>query len=386
MGDDPHLALTLINSLGLLSLIVVGYGLVRRLRVAPTTRAIALGLLFATGAVIAMSSPAFIHGSVRVDGRVMIVGMAAAFGGWIPAAVSGAIVGLYRIAIGGVGMPVGLVTLTWGIAVGLTWHHFIFQRQAATLGWLCVLGLGLSLQPLFFPLLPIPFTNEMLLTLAVCYIGSCVTGAMAMGSLILREERLIAREAELSDFAYSDPLTGLANRRSFEREARWILRREPAASHALLVLDVDHFKTVNDRFGHASGDIVLRRLADALAAACRPGERVARHGGEEFTLLMPRSSAADGYERAETIRRAIAVTDIALPQDTVRLTVSIGISDGVGLQSYDKLLSDADDALYLAKRSGRNCTRRLADAALASAPEERHGFGEVVGRAHLVQA
>ena len=168
----------------------------------------------------------------------------------------------------------------------------------------------------------------------------------------MEDERrfLLARTEILTRTAEQDPLTGLANRRGVERVLGSL---GPVERTCLVLLDVDHFKSVNDRFGHSVGDEVLQRLGRLLVSAVRGVDRVARWGGEEFLLVFPGQTAQLGREAAERIRRVVA----AYPWDMVRpelgLTVSIGVACGPA-ELHAELLRSADRALYQAKNGGRN--------------------------------
>lgn len=167
-------------------------------------------------------------------------------------------------------------------------------------------------------------------------------------------------EQRLETLARTDPLTGLANRRLFmdelEREyAR--MRREPGYAAGLLMLDIDHFKRFNDRYGHEIGDQVLVEFADCIASALRAGDRAARLGGEEFAILLHGASLGEAGHTAERVRARVEAME---PQpdrpNTTGVTTSIGVTilraDDRGA---DDVLRRADDALYAAKSRGRNC-------------------------------
>ncbi len=162
--------------------------------------------------------------------------------------------------------------------------------------------------------------------------------------------------AELAEEAVRDPLTGLHNRRQLERTLAAERRhRAGDLESAVVVVDIDRFKDVNDRFGHAAGDEVLRAVAGVLRRATRDGDTVARMGGEEFVLVLPGAGAGRAVERAEEIRRDCAALQHVLGGETVTVTVSAGVAAGpVGGARSDALLAAADRALYSAKASGRN--------------------------------
>lgn len=154
--------------------------------------------------------------------------------------------------------------------------------------------------------------------------------------------------------AITDPLTGAFNRRHLQAElARLSQPREaPTHTHSLLAIDIDHFKLVNDRFGHAEGDAVLRRLVAAIMVRKRAGDLLFRTGGEEFMLLLYRTSSSHARVIAEELRERLE-SQAWLPNgDTV--TISIGVNTWRPGQSVDEWLLGADRALYDAKREGRN--------------------------------
>jgi len=167
---------------------------------------------------------------------------------------------------------------------------------------------------------------------------------------------------ELALLSSTDALTGLANRRHFDRTlveeiARAARTRQPLA---LLMADVDHFKRYNDALGHPAGDVCLQRIAAVLHAnGRRAGELVARLGGEEFALLTPMDAAA-AFELAERIREEVWAVDIANPGTPVgRVSISFGVASVVPPESgmaASVLVAQADHALYQAKRKGRNCS------------------------------
>ena len=158
------------------------------------------------------------------------------------------------------------------------------------------------------------------------------------------------------EMALTDPLTGLYNQRYLLRHLRGLLSATPDREVALLMLDIDHFKQVNDEYGHAAGDRALRVIADTLRANTRVFDSVARYGGEEFVVVMPGSNAEEALAAAERLRTAVAaMTFVAEVGRLCSLSVSIGVAcGGTGTETPETLLRDADIALYVAKRAGRN--------------------------------
>jgi diguanylate cyclase (GGDEF)-like protein len=173
--------------------------------------------------------------------------------------------------------------------------------------------------------------------------------------------RRSARVRELLAAATTDAKTGLLNARTWEQVARRALERRDGtdAPGAVLVVDIDRFKLVNDRYGHLSGDAALRLVGRTLAANVRAGDRVGRFGGEEFVVVLPGASEAAALAVAERLRVGVARLSlaecIAEPVAGLAISVSIGVAcapqNGVDLAG---LLRAADRALYAAKGAGRN--------------------------------
>jgi diguanylate cyclase (GGDEF)-like protein len=178
-------------------------------------------------------------------------------------------------------------------------------------------------------------------------------------------ERLAKAQAELEDLSIHDGLTGLYNFREFHRQLAEEVERSWRYGHSfsLLMLDIDHFKSVNDTFGHLAGDEVLRALATRIRQEVRPADRIARYGGEELVIILPETRASGALTMAERLRDTIASHPISLgPGQTVTLTVSIGVAaypeDADSAERLadlvERLIGAADKALYAAKDAGRN--------------------------------
>src|SRR5262249_33645098 len=156
--------------------------------------------------------------------------------------------------------------------------------------------------------------------------------------------------------ALIDPLTGLHNQRYLMRHLHGLLEGGQSHQLAALMIDVDHFKSINDEYGHAAGDHALRLIAEVLRAKTRVFDSLARYAGDEFVVVMPGSGAVDAAQAAERLRSAIEATEFTWDSRTHgRLTVSIGVAcSGEDVATPAALLRTADLALYGAKRAGRN--------------------------------
>lgn len=182
-----------------------------------------------------------------------------------------------------------------------------------------------------------------------------------VGLLLLVSQKFLAQQNRL---AITDGLTGILNRRGFELMAEKMLLARTAGSHFMLLLDIDHFKQVNDQHGHEAGDEVLRQFVLLLNQQLRKSDLIGRIGGEEFAVLLRESSEAQAWSVAERVRTMLEQRLIRHRDTTIEVTVSIGIAQsGLDGDSFADLLRMADQRLYQAKRSGRNRTlfREAAD-------------------------
>jgi two-component system, cell cycle response regulator len=170
------------------------------------------------------------------------------------------------------------------------------------------------------------------------------------------QDRLRSDVGTALEMALTDPLTGLYNQRYLRRHLSGLMESGQGRYLAVLMVDVDHFKSVNDRFGHASGDRALRLIADSLRINTRVFDSVARYGGEEFVVVMPGTNSDEAITAAERLRSAVESIDFStLDNEPISLTVSVGIACAPSAKgSPELLLLAADAALYDAKRNGRN--------------------------------
>jgi diguanylate cyclase (GGDEF)-like protein len=174
-----------------------------------------------------------------------------------------------------------------------------------------------------------------------------VTRVLAAGRTKGLQEEIVAQAVRLEALLFEDPLTGLSNRRFILTQLSGMVSgaRRHDRPLTIAVIDIDHFKAVNDTRGHAEGDRVLAATAHAMREHMRAEDQLGRLGGEEFLALLPETDAVAADGAAENLRASVAA---------VGVTVSIGWAAWMG-EAPDELLSRADDALYTAKRRGRNC-------------------------------
>jgi len=188
--------------------------------------------------------------------------------------------------------------------------------------------------------------------------------ARVQASLRTRELMLL-----LSRKAMIDGLTGLWNRRYLDAQmlVELAASRRTGAPLACVMADVDHFKSINDRYGHGFGDDVLRSIAALLSEHCRPDDVVCRYGGEEFAILLPGTSSAEAAVVAERLREAVEQLECSYCDKPVKVTCSFGVAH-LRKKVPPTILELADEALYSAKSSGRNCVTRWEEPSVELEP------------------
>jgi diguanylate cyclase len=211
-------------------------------------------------------------------------------------------------------------------------------------------------------------------------IGTPVAVAMMTFRL---SRRLAQQREELEELSRQDGLSRLYNRRyweecvylEFDRHQRY------GYSMSLLMIDIDHFKTINDRYGHQAGDHMISELADLLKGSIRKSDISGRYGGEEFGILLPATDLNGALVLAERLREV--ASELTVKPFDIKCTISVGVTQmEYGLESYEELIRQADAALYQAKRAGRN--RCLAYSQVASAQIPAEGDVNTNGGAALV--
>lgn len=163
----------------------------------------------------------------------------------------------------------------------------------------------------------------------------------------------------LETLAHTDALTGLLNRRAADERllAEWHRTMRTGSGATLVMLDIDHFKQINDRYGHLAGDTVIRTLARAIKAEVREMDLASRYGGEEFLVILPQTGIQGAYGFAERLRRRVEACEAAHAGEVIRFTISLGLAElSARDPAHMSALDRADQALYSAKKAGRNRT------------------------------
>ncbi|WP_457108013.1 GGDEF domain-containing protein [Methylobacterium sp. P5_C11] len=179
-------------------------------------------------------------------------------------------------------------------------------------------------------------------------------------------------EAELRRLADTDHLTDALSRRRFLQvcEDAWARIQSVATTSSVLMLDLDRFKRINDRYGHSAGDLVLKAFVETCRDCLRPDDVIGRMGGEEFAILIAETALPEAQAVAEQLRRAVAQRPVRLDHGLLPISVSIGLAAFGASESMPATLRRADAALYAAKHAGRDCVRCAAEAGDHADPSE----------------
>jgi len=177
----------------------------------------------------------------------------------------------------------------------------------------------------------------------------------AVGTLRDITKRVQSRQ-QLLELARTDGLTGLNNRKHFfELAEREVTRAARYGSPlTVLMIDLDHFKRVNDTYGHDAGDAVLRHFSQLMSEAMRDADILGRYGGEEFIVLMPQTDASQGREAGERLRKLVEESPTPWSGGSIHHTASIGLASSRSVLALENLIKKADEAMYQAKHEGRN--------------------------------
>jgi diguanylate cyclase (GGDEF)-like protein len=241
------------------------------------------------------------------------------------------------------------------------WELWRDRQEILTSRWPSIVvfasfGTLMVIRTALVPIAPFPVGAEALDPNWLAGFMWLVFGHATFSAILFLSMTMERREAEQRSFALSDPLTGLMNRRAFADFAARMGRRRVGSRNAIaiMVLDLDHFKSVNDRFGHEVGDRMLRAFADVSEANVRPSDQLFRMGGEEFCFALPETPLDDAIVVAERIRKAFEASVLDTSVGPAAATVSIGLAATQFAVDIEVLLAAADAAVYEAKARGRN--------------------------------
>lgn len=315
------------------------------------SRGILIGFLAGALGLFLMKNGVQVNDEVRVDLRHLPLVLLAFYGARSPLFVATLIIASTRFLFGFSDQAVVAFIATFIVSSGMWWLHKCFRNR------LLLQSMLLNTWALFIISVAVFInlgwgTTYVELILTIWTVGLLV-GTLA-SLLAIDLEKTTRRAKEYKYSAERDHLTGLFNRRMWERKTASLV--SDRQTYNVLALDIDHFKHVNDTYGHSNGDLVLKRFAELLKIETRAHDVVARIGGEEFVILIYDLSPDKVYKVAERIRERIAAEAFFLSDVTsIQVTTSIGIAHGSALP-IESMSDLADTALYQAKDNGRNRT------------------------------
>ena len=325
-------------------------------------KALILGIMLGTASSILMLYPVELTSDVTFSNRPMFVAFAGLLGGWVGAASALVVAAATRMAIAGPDMSVGILVLSAAAILGALGHIFLNRIQWRPIwSWVTIGGLvSLSVSFVWVLVLPDPARVPSIRNTVAMLAISSLIGAMAAGYLQSRVRDVVERRQLAMAQSHTDELTGIFNRRGLHMAYHSIAFSGQETGVALLTIDLDHFKLVNDRFGHNAGDDLLKLISGRINQLIRKGDIFARLGGDEFVVLLTNTT----HEQAESIAKRfcrvinespmVFETSGQLHDAHEMVTASIGVAFTPMLtKRFEDLLKASDDLLYTAKRNGR---------------------------------
>jgi diguanylate cyclase len=348
--------LHLLNSATLIASIALMYGGVQRMISRTPLRDAVLGLIFGAGASLSMLQPMVMSQGVIVDARSLFLGFAGAFVGPLGAGVALIVAATARLMFGVTqAAMIGVVSMLLATAMGLMWPRLSERLGLRGIKGFLLLGLMVSTSLVTLMFLSLSADAPPKLWLAALLIAYNLAGTLTLGGVIARDHRRDRRERAAQRDADTDSLTGLLNRRSLDSLFKAATHMPSSQGTILFLIDIDRFKSINDRFGHAVGDQVLRSVAQSLVGTMRAGDSILRLGGEEFAVLMVDASEDEARAAGQRILENMRIELLLGDETTISVTSSVGAHYWrPDRTTFARAYEHADAALYQAKKSGRD--------------------------------
>lgn len=315
---------------------------------------IILGIVGGLTGIVLMVNSYNVSDILIVDFRNFALAIAAITGGFISTLIAGIFIILYRIIFS------GITTLTIVLIISVSIQIIVYSVISLYFknlkhAWISLYLFNMINSAVVFYYF-LHHENNLNLLYYNYFIGSTLI-AVLIYFLIKYFRNFDTKLNKLLEDSTTDYLTGIHNVRGFDQEynkaINWSTRKNERLS--FLMLDIDHFKKINDTYGHSAGDEILKQLAEILQSTCRIFDIVSRNGGEEFSVILQDTPLSHAKEVAERIREAVENFEFKIRKEIIKLTISIGCSSyPENTQNPDELISLADKALYKAKESGRN--------------------------------
>lgn len=259
--------------------------------------------------------------------------------------------------------PFALVALAGAVSVFLSTRRLIIDRVLGAL--LLVTGLHFVAKAGLAVLAGAGTTAKDYIHTNYALISQSSTAVLVVGvGLTLLSVLVLEIMADERSNSERDGLSGLPNRRGFENGVKTAIAHASKARHAVIICDLDYFKSINDSYGHHGGDLVIRAFGDLLQVTAPKSAVLGRIGGEEFAIFMPNTTAEMAVLLAHALRGGTMGIQIGALPPSFSVTASFGVAEVEQGQEFTDAMRNADDALYEAKRSGRNCVRQAMSSAL----------------------
>ncbi len=314
-----------------------------------------MGGIFGLTAIYAMSNPIQMADGIIVDIRNLFVGMAAALFGVVGGLFALILGAATRIYVGGSGAISGVFGMAIAAGMGLAWAHWVRSRCSSDTKAFLILGIMITAHLAAVLLLPKHLQATILVSIGPALLAANVFGASLLGKLMAREQLLMQEREELRSAVTTDPLTQLLNRRAALHSYDAMTdRRIGSDGTAMLCIDVDHFKSINDTHGHLRGDHVLVEIANRMALCLRPDDIFARMSGDEFVIVLDNLTAEHAEAVAQRCRKTISERPIIADGVEISASVSIGCAWLADRPAFSDLRTVADQVLYRAKTGGRD--------------------------------
>lgn len=322
----------------------------------------------AATAVVLMQFPATLAPGVIADLRAVPLVYAVLHSGPVAGLAVAAASIAYRASLGGPGVPIMVISTLAMLLVGTLVRRWISESVILSQATRVMVQSTLTLLPNGVPLLLLPNGAALLAQVYLPLLLLSVVGCMVVGGVIDARLNLLRLLDTLQGEALLDALTGIANRRQFDRDLTHL-----RPGDALLLLDVDHFKRINDTHGHDVGDAALREIAQRLAETLRRGDRAYRYGGEEFAVILRGVGAGHVHAVAERLRASVGSAALGCTGSLATVSIGVSLNDD---EAPVTVIAQADRALYAAKAQGRD--RVVVDAGfIPTRTVHRTGGGEI---------
>lgn len=354
ISEAADLVHGVVDQVGIAAIMSIIYSeVIRRRPEEALSRDLLLAGVFGACVALTMLDPIQVRPGIQIDGRHILIGLGTFLLGPLGALATIISGSAMRIAAGGSGLLAGLLGMLLSAAAALVWRVYVGNRGASLkLSDATILGFVINISIASLIVLPMDTAIYVFKTGGVVVISSNLVGCVLVGLMLVREHNRLSSEITERKASRTDPLTGLANRRGFEEALSLVARKRRDLDHiTLLMIDIDKFKSINDRFGHARGDEALKRVATIIEKNTRAGDLIARFGGDEFVAVLYNSSVEVaqnvGARICDGVQRSFA------GQGDLPVSTSIGVVT-VEHRSIDaaSLLNAADAAMYQAKREG----------------------------------